>query len=70
MAFFEAWMKRTFGRVRSAEGMVGRQPFADVTANGVGFPVYMAAFFLGFCLGFFFFRQILSFLTNAQSLGL
>jgi putative transcriptional regulator len=31
---------------------------------------HSALFFLGFCLGFFFFRQSLSFLTNAQSFGL
>jgi len=35
----------------------------------VGFG-YSVSSFLFFCFGFFFFKQSLSFLTNAQSLGL
>ena len=31
---------------------------------------YSVSSFLFFCFGFFFFKQSLSFLTNAQSLGL
>jgi hypothetical protein len=33
-------------------------------------PVVHSSLFLRFCLGFFFFKQALSFRTNAQSFGL
>jgi hypothetical protein len=70
MVLFEAWMKKTFGRVRSAEGMVGRQPLADVTANGVGFSCLYSGLLFGLLLGFLLFQANLIFSNERTELGI